>query len=177
MSWYALRVSTRSEAKVIKGLSEIGCESYCPMETRWVTHARQTERKDRPLLPGYIFASLTDAHIWRVNRLDGVQGIIGAGGSPMPIPDRFVGLLALHEWLGAFDRTMPYTELKLRPAPGMAVRVTTGPLKGALAVVAEGKHSDNRLRILIDGFGRVRDYIVKLDSVEAVECEKPSQVP
>jgi transcription antitermination factor NusG len=175
MSWYCIRVATRSEGKAIRALADLGLSAYCPMETNWITHARTTERKDRPLLPGYIFATLTDSDIWRVNRLDGVRGIIGAGGSPMPLPDRFIGLLAFHEWLGAFDRTMPYTELKLIPKPGMAVKVTKGPLSGALAVVAEGKHSVNRLRVLIDGFGRVREYVVKADAVEEASCVKPSQ--
>ena len=95
----------------------------------------------------------------------------------MPVPDRFIGLLAFHEWLGAFDQTMPYTELKLTPTPGMKLRVTKGPLTGMIGTVANGKFNDNQLRLMIDGFNQSRPYTVKVDAVEAVPCETSSSEP
>lgn len=168
MSWYCIRTATRREWDALASLTELGLSSYMPCETREVRHARATEPKRYPLLPGYVFADLTPSDVSRVLDAHGVHNILGApkdhGDRGQPVPLKFLVWLAAHEQMGAFNK------IGWAPEPifsiGRRVRVAKGKLSGALGTITEAR-GDKRMIVALEFFGRIKPTNLPVAELEA----------
>jgi transcription antitermination factor NusG len=98
LSWFALHCAHRAEFKVEEAFREgelvrLGCEAYCPTETKWRRERRFRRIVKWPLLPGYVFAGLVpDSHgdlpFPMVNAIEGVVRVVSGPNGPVRIAHR-----------------------------------------------------------------------------------------
>lgn len=164
--WYALRTPPMKEIDAGVLLHDLGFLVWCPMQTAWkrVGSLRIRHRATRlPAMVGYILVGLTRGDrdwllLWRTGY---VRGVVAVGDRPYAIPKGHVARLAKGQRGGAFDETGVALDASLRE--GDRVRVEEGPFRGHYVRV-EAVAAD-RLKVLVDLFGR-RHYVeMRLDSV------------
>lgn len=170
--WFVAAVYEGHDQDVAKALGEAGWDAYSPSETvaggrrrwrhdRWVELPGEAKRV--PLFPGYVFVLMPLAGPFHlVERAKHVIGLLRMDGAPRPVTARVAGVNVVEairaaEAMGAFDRTMKKPDLgkkrSRRFKPGQAVRVQGGPFAGFAAQI-QGYTSNQRLRVLLDVFGR-----------------------
>lgn len=96
LSWYALYCAHKAEFRVEEAFREgelvrLGCDVYCPTETKWHRERRIRRIVRWPLLPGYVFAGLApdqhgDLPFPMVRAIEGVVKFIGFGETPARLP-------------------------------------------------------------------------------------------
>jgi transcription antitermination factor NusG len=86
--WYAIRVRSRLEKLVSAALRGKGYEEWLPLYRARHQWSDRVKQLDLPLFPGYIFCRF-DVHDRLVPILTtpGVLAIVGAGKTPIPVPD------------------------------------------------------------------------------------------
>jgi transcriptional antiterminator NusG len=127
-------------------LAEQEVEVFLPTITRWSRWRDRKKEIDWPLFPGYCFARFDAADRLGILKCDGVVAIVGAHGTPSPIPDEEIDGV----------RQLVESELSYDPCPlikeGTRVVVTHGPLKGVMGrLIRKGPHA--RLLISVDLIG------------------------
>src|SRR5580700_500258 len=88
-NWYGLQTRPRHEKIVRQRLEERGVTTFLPLVTevhRWSDRKRSVQM---PLFSCYVFAKFVPnrSERLRVLRVEGVFGLIGAGGEGSPIPE------------------------------------------------------------------------------------------
>lgn len=172
MTWYVIRSATRREKDALASLKAIGVNAYCPMERRWVRHAREKTVQGYPLLPGYLFAEFEVSRVGEVKDAQGVHAILGEPKERLdrtihrgePIPTRAIAWLAAIEAMGGFDHTLP--EPIPTFSPGKSVRVTDGKLQGAVGEIVRAR-GEARFKVAIAAFGMVKEYEISRAHLEA----------
>lgn len=122
--WYTLSVIPQSQARVCQRAREIGIETYVPMSrtppmVRKFGRKRVTEAEVRPLMPGYVFVSLSglNAPFGIFDPRHGSEALRGSLGFisceqgpesqrwPMAISEAVIEDMRLRERNGEFDLT------------------------------------------------------------------------
>ena len=86
-AWYAIYTNSRAEKRVNDRLSEIGIETFLPMQK---TLRQWSDRKkviEKPLISSYVFVKAIPKEFFSVRKIDGVVKFIMIQGKPVPIPD------------------------------------------------------------------------------------------
>lgn len=175
MTWHCIRTATRQEHKVVEALKDLARERhltidvYLPCETRWNHLTRVKTIKHVPMLPGYLFARVPAAQLWRVDRLDGVYQILGWNDVKVEREvkglDAFVSELRDAEHAGLFDRTQAPANKRLKLNKGERVRVSGGQFSGFVGEIIEKRGSD-RVRVLLTLFGRASPVTFPIKQLE-----------
>lgn len=143
MTWRLLYVRPQSEGRYHARLDERGWTGYVPKEIDWRGVGPKRQPTPRPLLPGYVFADLTDQQLADAAHWPEVLYMIRAGDQPATIPETFVGDLQLAEHRGDFDRTRKQRERdkrKGKPIPsGGEFVVSEGLYKGEIGRIIKAK--------------------------------------
>jgi transcription antitermination factor NusG len=173
--WSILRVKPSMERRVRDALLDAGLTVYVPIEK--YRPARTWKSRTRPLMPGYIFASLLnddDLDLARGNHA--VLAVMSRDGKPVKIPALAIGALVLAEAMGDFDQTWnapaPVRDKRRGRRPrhawvkGQRVKVTEGPFAGFLAEIVNAERAD-RIETLVVMFGRVTPVTLDEDMLEA----------
>jgi transcription elongation factor/antiterminator RfaH len=150
VAWFCLRSQPRHEHIAAAHVRQIGdTEVFLPrvrfkratrQGTVWVTEA---------LFPGYIFARFNwQTSLRQVKHASGVSGIVHFGEHLPVIPDATIE--ELRRSIGTDELHTISAEL----APGDAVQIAEGPLRGLRAVVSRVMPGRERIAVLMDLLGR-----------------------
>ena len=107
--WYCCYTSVNSEHIASKGLIEKGFETYLPMQTKVVRHARQQKLKTLPLLSRYLFVKfdIEGEWSWPIRSTDGVETILSNNMQPVEIPSWIISEFKTREAAGEFHQSLP----------------------------------------------------------------------
>jgi transcription antitermination factor NusG len=145
--WYAIWTRSRHEKLVRDQLAQKRVEVFLPTITKWSRWKDRKKKIDWPLFPGYCFARFDADDRLPILKCDGVVTIVGAEGTPSPIPPIEIDSI----------RQLIESELAFDPCPlikeGMMVEVKAGPLKGVVGrLMRKGAHA--RLILSVDLIGQ-----------------------
>jgi len=160
--WFAIQCRSGAEAQVDFNLRTMFIETLLPLARRPMRHARRIARMVvRPLFTGYLFARFSVGNSLRAVAFSrGVIRVLGTRGQPLVVDDAIIE--DLRERIGSHG----CVELCDAPlAPGDAVRITSGPLRGWLGVFERQLSDDRRVEILIETLQHGR-LVVWRDSIE-----------
>jgi transcription antitermination factor NusG len=162
-NWYGLQTRSRHEKIVVQRLAERGVKTFLPLVTevhRWSDRKKSVQM---PLFSCYVFAKFAPKREerLRVLRVDGVFGLVGAGGEGAPIPDE-----QIHAVRSLIDGQLPWSShpfLKI----GQRVRIRSGALDGMEGILVS-RNGDRTLVISVDAIQRSLAVRVEGYEVEAV---------
>jgi transcription antitermination factor NusG len=162
-AWYGLHTQSRHEKVVAQRLLERGVATFLPLVTevrRWSDRKKSVEL---PLFSCYVFARFAPnrADRLRVLRVDGVFGLVGAGGEGVPIPDDQID--AVRSLIAGQLPWSSHPFLKI----GQRVRIRSGALNGVEGVLVQ-RNGDRTLVISVDAIQRSLAVRVEGYEVEAV---------
>ncbi|MBL1436674.1 MAG: transcriptional activator RfaH [Rhodobacteraceae bacterium] len=149
-AWFVAQLKPNGFALAKSHLQRQGYETFMPMQTRTVRHARKERRVQRPLFAGYIFISFNPLETqWRaINSTFGVVALVVARrNTPQQVPDGLMRAL--------MARCDPKGNILPLPVfnPGDKVRVISGPFRDAMAEVEQASEGE-RVRLLFELMGR-----------------------
>ncbi|HEX4085258.1 MAG TPA: transcription termination/antitermination NusG family protein [Chthoniobacteraceae bacterium] len=160
-AWYCIRTQPKSEhiAAGCVGVIE-GVEVYCPR----LRFRKMTRRGPvwfaEALFPGYLFARFVPMESQKeVTYARGVSGIVHFGDQLASIPDATISELRAqmgNENCKTFD-----PEIR----EGDNVMITRGAFQGLTTVVTQLMSAKERVRVLIEFLGQVREVEVEKDHV------------
>ncbi|MCO6450356.1 MAG: hypothetical protein J5I90_06150 [Caldilineales bacterium] len=160
-SWYVVHTQPRKELLVTSSLeSRLGLEVFFPE----VLQTYRGSIQPRPFFPRYLFvnADLTVTEASAINFSPGVIRLVSYGDTPQPIPATIID-----------DIRFRLDELNARGGitqhgfhPGDRVRVVSGPFQGLEAVFQGPLKPSERVRILLDFLGSLRETEIPVDLIE-----------
>jgi transcription antitermination factor NusG len=134
--WYALQVRPRCEERVRRHLQGKGYEVFLPTyecRRRWSDRVKSLVL---PLFPSYIFSRFDVEKRLPILITPGVDSIVGAGKSPIPVDQKEISAIRSVMNSGIASQPWPYLET------GDVVEVDNGPLEGLSGIVLRDKGSD-----------------------------------
>ncbi len=173
-NWYVVHTQTGSEEKVRKslenkitsqGMQELITKVIIPTEQ--VSEVRSGKKKisQRKFFPGYLLVEmdLSEETYLFVKTVPGVNGFIGLGKKPTPLPQQEVDSI--------LKRT---EETQVKPSPktifekGEQVRVTEGPFLNFNGTVDEIHPEKGKVKVSVSIFGRATPVELEYWQVEKV---------
>jgi transcription antitermination factor NusG len=146
-SWYALHIKSRYERLAQIHLDHKGYKVLLPTYVAVRRWSDRTKSLSFPLFPNYLFCRFDAACRLPVLMAPGVNFIVGAGRTPVPVNEKEIT---------AIKRALD-SGLALQACPcvteGEQVHVISGPLNGIEGVVLRGK-SSHRLILSISLLSR-----------------------
>jgi transcriptional antiterminator NusG len=161
VSWYAVRVRTKSEALVSSFFTQKGLESFAPTYEIRRKYSDRMKRIEAALFPGYLFCRFNACVSLPVLSTPSVQSIVGFGDGPHPISDSEIG--SLRHAVAAGTQLTPTSWL----SSGRRVRVRSGPLAGIEGYLVTVKNHQHRLVLCADLLQKAAAIEVNMDEVEA----------
>lgn len=162
LRWYAVFTLTRHEKRVRAQCEEHQIESFLPtykVKHRWKN--RRSVHLELPLFPGYSFVRIEPRTRLHVLQLPGVISIVSSGRNMLPIPDEYMN--SLREGLLVY---------RMEPHPGLAlgcrVRISQGPMAGAVGILERDK---NNFRVVLKLEMLARSVAVEVGASEIEPCE------
>jgi transcription antitermination factor NusG len=134
--WYALQVRPRYEERVLRHLQGKGYEVFLPtyeFRRRWSDRLKSVVL---PLFPSYIFSRFNVEKRLPILITPGVDSIVGAGKSPIPVDQGEISAIRSVMSSGVSSHPYPYLET------GDMVEVDSGPLEGLSGIVLRNRGSD-----------------------------------
>ena len=133
-NWFALRVRPRCERLVADALRGKGYEEFLPLHQERHHWSDRIAIVEAPVFAGYVFCRF-DVHLrLPILTTPGVQLVVGAGKTPLPIPDEEIASLQI----------LAASRLELHPWPflqvGQRVQIVGGALTGAEGIVLSMKN-------------------------------------
>jgi len=176
MTWRLLYVRPQSESRYHASLAERGLHAYVPKETVWRGVGIRRAPAVKPLLPGYVFADLTDEQLAEAAHLPEVIYIVRMPGSgPAVIPCKFVNELKTKEAEGGFDKTRKERQQAKRYGkplnPGERFEVRSGAWAGHIGEIARAVGS-KRAEIILSLFGEANTVVMDFANMRAVDDER-----
>lgn len=143
-AWFILLVEPGMDNRVRSGLEELGAICWLAEKTILVKHARRSERRDVPLLPGYVFVDLPgrlngrtvdvlhrdgSGGAWTVTEflvdypfavaksVEGVVDMLGSNGRPRAVPREQIDRFRIEQRDGLYDYSLGIASGKPRKKP------------------------------------------------------------
>jgi len=147
--WYGLHTRPRHEKVVAQRVGERGVTTFLPLVTevhRWSDRKKSVQM---PLFSCYVFAKFSPNRVerLRVLRVEGVFGMVGAGGEGAPIPAAEIDAV----------RSLVETQLPWSAHPflkiGQRVRIRSGALDGMEGILVS-RNGDRTLVISVEAIQR-----------------------
>jgi transcription antitermination factor NusG len=129
--WFAVQVKPRSEKSVAAIARYNGFDQFLPLyhtSRRWSDRIKSIEL---PLLPGYVFCRIDPACRLQLLTIPGVQQIVGAGKTPLPVNDAEIAALQVAAQSGLPAEPWPFLRA------GQQVLLQDGPLAGLEGLLIE----------------------------------------
>lgn len=163
--WYVAHTYSGYENKVAANLEKIvenrGLQDLIQavrVPTEIVTEVTEKGKNEveRKVFPGYVLVKMVmmDDTWYIVRNIRGVTGFVGPGSKPVPLTDREV------ENLGIDQKTV-----EINFAVGDTLQITDGPLAGFTGIVAEIDVDKNRVRLIVQMFGKETPADLELTQV------------
>ena len=159
--WYAIRVRSKFERVASASLSGKGYEEFLPLYHSVRPWSDRSKKLELPLFPGYLFCRFdVEGRLLPILTTPGVVSIVGAGRTPLSIPDREI------EDLQTIIRSRLQAEPWPHLAAGARVMVETGPLAGIEGITL---NVNKRHRLVVSIGLLQRSVAVELDRA----CVRP----
>ncbi|MBO5783824.1 MAG: transcription termination/antitermination protein NusG [Clostridia bacterium] len=166
--WYVAHTYSGYENKVAANLEKIvenrnlqDLIQAVKIPTEIVTEINDngTKEVERKVFPGYVLVKMVmmDDTWYIVRNIRGVTGFVGPGSKPIPLTDEEV------ENLGIDQKT-----IDVNFAIGDSLRITDGPLDGFIGTVTELEPEKNRVRLIVQMFGKETPVDLELSQVETL---------
>ncbi len=166
--WYVAHTYSGYENKVAANLEKIvenrnlqDLIQAVRIPTEIVTEVNDngTKEVERKIFPGYVLVKMVmmDDTWYIVRNIRGVTGFVGPGSKPIPLTDEEV------ENLGIDQKT-----IAVNFAIGDSLRITDGPLDGFIGTVTELEPEKNRVRLIVQMFGKETPVDLELSQVETL---------
>jgi transcription antitermination factor NusG len=129
--WFAVRVKSRSERSVAAIAQYNGIQQFLPLyrsRRRWSDRMKSL---DLPLFPGYVLCRIDPACRLQLLTIPGVQHIVGAGKTPLPVNDAEITALQVAARSGLPAEPWPFLKV------GQRVLLEDGPLAGVEGLLLE----------------------------------------
>ncbi len=162
-SGYENKVKTNLEHRIDSmGMADKIFQVMIPKET--VTELKAGGRKvtsEKKVFPGYILVQMElDDDSWYVVRnTPGVTGFVGSQAKPVALSREEVKRIQRTGVVGAKPKS--FTEFM----PGMAVKVTAGPLAEFDGIISEVNPDQGKMRVMVSIFGRETPVELGFDQV------------
>ena len=157
-------------AEIAVDLTELGFRGYCPLARKVVRLARtRAGTRPRCVVARPVFGEYLFVGEGRVPLVRGVHprllAILGGPGGPFAVPADAVAAISAAECAGRWDETRAKPRQEWI-APGVNVRIVSGPLE-TFAAVVEGVERAGRVRIGVAMFGGSTSVHVAETMIEA----------
>ena len=139
--WYALSVRSNCERAASAALSGKGYEEFLPLYRSRREWSDRSKELELPLFPSYIFCRF-DARdrLLPILTIPSVISIIGAGRTPLPIPDEEIHAIQAVVRSGLHAQPWPYL------ATGSRILIEKGPLAGLEGITLD---VNKKFRLLV----------------------------
>lgn len=147
-SWYALYTAPRAEKKVKERLEEQGIKNYLPLRIETRIWSDRKKKIEVPLIPGYIFVSVSANDFLKVLNTVGVVAFLKEKSIPAVIPEDQIRRLRT-----MVEHAVDEVEFVNNPLQvGDKIRVKQGELEGLIGDLIEmrGKY---KIAIRLQYFG------------------------
>jgi transcription antitermination factor NusG len=170
LPWFAVSVKVRSEKSVAAIAQYNGFEQFLPLyksRRRWSDRIKLLEF---PLFPGYVFCRIDPASRMQLLTLPGVQQIVGAGKTPIPIDNAEIAALQVAAQSGLSAEPWPFLRA------GQQVLLKEGPLAGLEGLLVEVRKN---YRLLLSVTLLQRAVAVEIDRewVTPIRTATPTMAP
>ena len=162
--WYVAQVKPNGFARAGANLDRQGFETFMPLRSKTVRHARQMRDVLRPIFPGYLFIKFgSESADWRkINSTFGVSKLISfEAGKPAPVPDALV--TGLRARCDEYQVLQPLDDLR----NGERVRMVSGAFADFVGEVEEIVANDC-VRLLFELMGQTTRVDVPRGDVERI---------
>jgi transcription antitermination factor NusG len=132
-AWYAISVRHKFERMVSAALAGKGYEEYLPLHRSRRSWSDRSKELDLPLFPGYLFCRFDVQFRLPILTTPGVIAILGAGKTPVAVPEREIDAVKMVVRSGL--HLVPWPQL----AVGSSVLIERGPLKGLEGITLDIK--------------------------------------
>jgi transcriptional antiterminator RfaH len=139
-----------------------GFEVYCPRLREQVRIRNRKIVRTPPLFPGYTFVLIV-SRWWDARWSAGVRRLVMDGELPAKVPDAVIAEIKSREKNGLVELPRPRGL-----APGMRVRVISGPLCDQIGLLGALRPHE-RVLVLLQLLGGQQRVEIARSSVEAVE--------
>ena len=167
--WYAVHCQHSKEWQAAAALeSLLGLAVYLPE----VRRRFRGKIQHAPFFPGYLFAraDLLIVAPSRINAIPGVLRLLAFDNQPRSIPEEVVD----HIYTQVCDINAHGGLVAHQFLPGDTVRLRTGPFRGLEAAFLGPMKPSERVRVLIDFLGSLREADVSVDDLERIS---PAPLP
>ena len=163
--WYVVHCKPRREGYTATALKQqLGLTVYVPEVKRQLRGQIQYT----PLFPSYLFIYANPQNIQlnfvhAINTTPGVLRLVTLGGAPQPVPAAVIE--ALRKRLDGLNAQGGLLDHPFRS--GDVVRLKDGPLQGLEAIFVGPMRPSERVHVLINFLGSLRDAEVNVDLLES----------
>lgn len=140
--WYVVHTKPKEELRAERNLNVGGVETFTPLIKE--TRANRNSPAIKPLFPRYLFARFNASEmLHKISFTRGVQGLVKFGGTPVPVADEIIDLIASRMGEDGFVRVGD--ELK----SGDRVRISDGPFKNFVGIFERHMKQSDRVMVLL----------------------------
>ena len=147
-NWYAIRVKSRSEKKVLADLTELNIEAYLPLQRKLRQWSDRKKWVEMPLITGYVFVYISRKEYEAVLKTYNVVCYVYFEGKAAIIRDEDINLLK--RMLGQVEVELEITVEQLKS--GQMVEIIAGPLCGVIGELIDFK-GKNKVALRIPPLG------------------------
>lgn len=164
LEWFAFRIGAGQDTRAEKALLEAGFTVYAPRMVYYDRIRGRRVRRERPLLPGYVFVGMAPGAGASALEGDFILDVVRAPGSGRPAPIAFAELevILLQDRAGEFDRTR--RRKGHDPEAGTPVEITGGTFTGFPAKFVM-RRPDDRIEVMFMLFGRESPLVLDENEV------------
>ena len=145
MKWFVLYTKANFEIKVAQGIKDLGIKSYCPVFTQIKQYSDRKKKVEKPLLPSYVLAQLSEQDRPKVFSIPDVVCYLFRLGKPAEVREEEIDLLK-RNLNGNYDEVLISKLTK-----GEKYDIPFGPFKGQKGRVLNV--SKNKLRFELPSLG------------------------
>ena len=155
-SWYVITVKNNQQKKIVRQLTEIGIEAFCPFKKEIRQWSDRKKTVEVPILMNYIFVRLPEEERNNVFSIPGIIKYLFWLGKPAIA--RGSEIETMKKWIN--DEEISSFKIKTIQ-PGRKVKIENGPLKDKNATVQQVRKSE--LKLILQDLGII--VIAKKKSV------------
>jgi len=168
--WYVVHTYSGYENKVKmnlektidnRGLHELVHDIQVPMEE--VVEVKDGKKKitQKKVFPGYVLVKMimSDDSWYIVRNTRGVTGFVGPGSKPVPLTDEEVATMGIAE----------SNTVSIDVSVGESVQVVSGPLKNFIALIQEINLEKQKIKALVNMFGRETPVELNFNQIEKLD--------
>ncbi len=145
-NWYVIQTKPRAEGKSLAFLDQKNIPTFLPRLLVNHRHGSRRWQAAEPLFPGYLFARFVAEPqiLSSIRWTPGIKQVLWDGADPTPVPDDVVAYL--QQRAGESGVIVPGP----RFAPGMRVRIASGPLVHLEGIIENPTPRRDRVRVLLE---------------------------